>query len=137
MSRSQIVKAAVWIIYIPPIPERIQPVQWSFQGAGDTQRFAPRTVSVFYHEIAGCVKDPDNIALQTMNIAVFYAVILYKRRSRLRIIEEMQIFRALSAAFIHSSLGQMGNQFTAKNRTVKYNLDPLAPWNPQVQKNCR
>ena len=63
-----------------------------------------------------------------MNITVLYAVILYKRWSRLHIIEEVELFRALSAAFIHSSLGQMGNQLTAENRTVKYSFVESMPF---------
>ena len=53
-----------------------------------------------------------------MDIAVHGVVPLHKRRSRLRIIEEMQLFRVFGAAFIHISLGRMGNQLTAENRTV-------------------
>ena len=30
----------------------------------------------------------------------------------------MQLFRVFGAAFIHISLGRMGNQLTAENRTV-------------------
>ncbi len=49
-----------------------------------------------------------------MNIAVYGVVPLHKRRSALRIIEEMQLFRALCAAFIHGSLGHMRNQLTVE-----------------------
>ena len=77
---------------------------------------------------ASAVNDSNDVALQVMNIAVFHAVILYKRRSRLCIIEEMQLFRALCVAFSHSSLGRMGNQLIAENRTAKYSFVESMPF---------
>ena len=87
-----------------------------------------RIISVFYHEIAGCVNDSDNITVRVMDIVILDAVVLYKGRNALFFIEEMQIFRALSAAFIHGSLGRMGNRFTAENRTMKYSFVESMPF---------
>ena len=114
--------------HISAIAERVAPAQRICFRSSGRNWFAPRTVSVFYHEITGYVNDSDDVALQVMNIVVFHAVILYKRRSRLRIIEEMQLFCALSAAFIHSSLGRMGNQFTVESRIAKYSFVESAPF---------
>ena len=53
-----------------------------------------------------------------MDIVILDAVAFYKGRNALFFIEEMQLFRVFGAAFIHISLGRMGNQLTAENRTV-------------------
>ena len=66
--------------------------------------------------------------LEFMGIVILDAIVLYEGRNALFFVEEMQFFRALSAAFIHSSLGQMGNQLTAENRTVKYSFVESMPF---------
>ena len=85
-------------------------------------------IPVFYHEIINTVNDSDDGPPADYEHSVHGVVPLHIRWSRLRIIEEMQLFRALSAAFIHSSLGQMGNQLTAENRTVKYSFVESMPF---------
>ena len=85
-------------------------------------------VPVFYCKHTRAVNDSDDVSLQIMNIAILHAVILYKCRSRLGIIEKMQRFHALSAAFIHGSSGRMGNQLTAESRTAKYSFVESMPF---------
>ena len=52
----------------------------------------PCIVPVFYHERAVRVNDSNYVSMHVMSIAILHAVIRYKRRAALVIIEEMQLF---------------------------------------------
>lgn len=52
----------------------------------------PCIVPVFYHKRAVRVNDSNYVSLHVMSIAILHAVIRYKCRAVLVIIEEMQLF---------------------------------------------
>lgn len=54
--------------------------QSACHAADNSDQLTPRIILVFYHRVSGSVNDGYDIALQVMDVAVFDAVVFYKRR---------------------------------------------------------
>ena len=79
---------------------------------------APRIVLLFYHKTANSVNDRHDVTLEVLDVAVHDSFVFNKGRPGLRIVEEVQFFRALFAVLIHCSLGQMGNELAVESVIV-------------------
>ena len=100
-------------IHIATIAEGVQGAERGRKVAGSGDRFAPCIVLIFYNKCTICVNDADDVALEVVNIAVHFAVVFYKRGSRLIIIEKMQMIIAFISIYFYSSLGQKSRVYSS------------------------
>ena len=91
----EIVQPRLLIEHIPAIAERLHLAQRLRQLTGTPQRRTPRIVAVADDRIAILIQNRNNIALQALDIRIGNSVVHHHRRTVLRIVEEMQLIRAV------------------------------------------
>ena len=106
---SEVVQAGFLIIDIPTIAERIANAERVRKRTGRAQRLAPCIVLVFYYEVAGVVKNADDIALEILNVSIDRAIEANLYKLGLCIVKEVEpvlLGNLIPIIVIHCHVGE-------------------------------
>ena len=95
VSRIEVVEAALAVVIIPAIAERVRDTEGGSKRTGYGKNVAPRVVRIFYHDFARSIQNSENVVAEVLAEIVVFAAVNYFENASVFVIE-IRLNRAVS-----------------------------------------